>query len=362
MQRIIPGAPDSRLPADRPAMFYHVSVAPHPIALAFSRVLKDAEGHNWDCHIEGHLTVAEPRRFLTAYALGVARPETPLSRPMVKSWVTNQVGPQLRDEVQVYVDAQGWEALKDRDGLPASWWAKEFSAWLDEFGIAVRVDAVSWQSAAAEQAEAEAARRRDFERMAQARQSEREAELREAAAKADYQKRVAQIESDWSLSEQEKQHQFQLLEKRHRKELLDADLEIENARRAAEQAVLEHEAALARLRQDAASAQQAEERENEADSRHQQVLRELSRDASGPRPSAGRYSLATGRPKREDGQYGGRAPGVARVQYPGQPAGQAGLSRPTADPWWNPFARRPAWMASRCGFARRPWLRVISAP
>ena len=128
------------------------------------------------------------RRFLNAYAIDVVRPETPLSQPMVESWVANTLGPHVRDSVRSYVDSQSWEALKDRDGLPASWWEKQFSAWLNDYGIVVRVDALSWTSAEAVAAEADAARRKDFERIAQAKQSERQAELREAAAKAQYEK------------------------------------------------------------------------------------------------------------------------------------------------------------------------------
>ena len=276
LRQIIPGAPDPGLRTDRPAVFYHVSVVPHPISLVFSKVQKDARGHGWDFHVDGRLSVADSRRFHNAYALGVVRPEMPLSQPMVESWVANTVGPQVRDTVRSYVDSQSWEALKDCDGLPPSWWEKEFSAWLDEYGVAVQVDTVSWRSADAEEEKAEAARRKGFERIAQAKQGEREAELREAAAKAAYETSKAQIESDQRLSAQERLHQLQLLEKRHRKELLEADLEIENARRAAEKALLEHELALARLRKDAESAQRAEERENEADCRNKRVLQELS--------------------------------------------------------------------------------------
>jgi len=190
---------------------------------------------------------------------------------MAQSWMTKTVGPHVRDAAQ----SHSIDQLRERNALPAQWWQRQLCEWLEEYGISVRVSEVALRSAEAEAAEAEAARQRDLQRVAQARQRERDAELREAAARAEYEKGKAQIESDRNLSERERPHQLQMLEKRHRKELLEANTEIENARREAEKATLEHELTLARLRSDAEAVKRTETKEKEAEDHHKMVLQEL---------------------------------------------------------------------------------------
>jgi hypothetical protein len=58
-----------------------------------------------------------------------------------------------------------------------SWWEQQVNGWLDECGVEVRIDGVSWSHAEADAARAGAARLRDFERVARARRPEQEAEI-----------------------------------------------------------------------------------------------------------------------------------------------------------------------------------------
>jgi len=249
----------------------YVSLAPWPLSLAFSCVLIDKSGHMWDLHIRGTWFVSESRRFVCSAALDAVSPGMSVSNDLVQSWMIHATASRVQDAVQ----GNSIEDLRDRDALPARWWEKQLSNWLGEYGISLHVGEIEFTSAQASAAEAEAVRQRDLERIAQARQREREIELRETAARAEYEKRKKQIESDLNLSDQERSHQLQLLEKRHRKELIEADTQIENARREAEKAALEHEATLARLRRDVEAMKHAEERDRQADERHQAVLKEL---------------------------------------------------------------------------------------
>jgi hypothetical protein len=145
---------------------------------------------------------------------------------------------------------------------------------LRNYGVTIRVERVSWASPEAEAAKAEAARRRDFERITQARQRERDAELAEATAIADHEKRKVQIENDRIVSKQERLHRHQLLEMEYQTELLRAKAEMENAQRDAEKAAWEHERT---LRNDCEFAKHADEREREGENRHRMVLQELER-------------------------------------------------------------------------------------
>jgi len=271
LRRIMEGGLQDAERSHGGAQFYHVRLESFRFGPVFSKVAADEQGHDWDCRIGGQLSVSDSRRFLTSFAAGIATPNSPVTPGMAESWIANRIAPRVRDAVREYSVAD----LKDREALPPSWWEKQLADWLDEFGVSVCVDDVSWSSAQDEAAEAEAARQRDLERVAQARQRERGAELREAAAKAEYEKRKKQIESDLSLSDEERAHQLQLLEKHRRKELIEADTEIENARREAERAALKHEVTLARLRQDADAAGKAKEKDQQGEEQHQAVLNEL---------------------------------------------------------------------------------------
>ncbi len=252
--------------------FYHVGTDHYRFSPTFSRVVTDKQGQEWDCRIAGQLFVHDARKILAAVAVGIASPNSPVTATIAESWLANRIAANVRDAVRDYSIAD----LRDRQALPPSWWEKQLAEWLEEFGATILVDEVSWSSAQAEVAEAEAARQHDLERIAAARQREQEADLREAAAKAGYEKQKKQIEADLSLSDLERSHRLQMLEKQHRRELIEADTQIMNARREAEKAALEHEVTLARLRQDADGVKQAAEREQQAAERHRAVVEELN--------------------------------------------------------------------------------------
>ena len=270
-RQILPAGSSDSAELPEAALFYHISSGACRFAPAFSALIKDGQGHSWDGRLVGRISIKDARRFLDSFAAGMATPNAPLTAALAESWIANRIAPNVRDAVSAY----SLEDLRDKQALPPAWWEKQVSAWLDDFGIAVRVEEVSWSSAQAAAAEAEAARRHDLERVAQAQQKEQEVQLREAATKAEYEQRKRQIENDQNLSAQESANQLQLLEKRHRKELIEADTQIENARREAEKAALEHERQLARLRQDTAAVQQAQERSRQAEVQHTAALDEL---------------------------------------------------------------------------------------
>jgi hypothetical protein len=262
------------LPNDGRMMFYHISVTPHPVSLSFAKLLRDDDGNEWDCRVQGTLTIVDPCRFLSDYAINIASPGIPLSTAMIESWTANVLSLLVRKSLP----SDGRCSRKDLssgNAVLVKWWQTQVPKWLNGYSINVEVTDACYESATAKTAEAEEARQRELERIARAKERERDAELQEVTKKAAYEKRKTQIEDDWRLSVQEKQHQLQLLEMRHRKEILDADLEIENVRREAERAVLEHELALSRLKGDQ-SVKQAEDREREAECRHDTVLRELT--------------------------------------------------------------------------------------
>jgi hypothetical protein len=256
------------LPNDGKVMFYHVSVTPHPISLPFAKLLKDEDGNEWDCHVNGTLSIIDQCQFLSSYAIHVACPGIPLSAAMVESWIANTVGQLARKSLSGDKHYSRKDLLR-QDTVSAKWWRAQFPGWLKAYGIEVQVADASYESADAKMAEAEEAKQRDLERIARTKQLEREAELREAAARMAYEKRKSEIEQ----FETDRKHQLELLEMRYQKERLEESLKVETARRESEKAVADAERALAR---DEQSAKRAEDRERDAECRHETVLRELT--------------------------------------------------------------------------------------
>ncbi len=272
IRRVVEGDPHDPISSADGSLFYHVRLGQYRFAPAFAKVISDEQGHDWDCHINGHLSVYDSRLFLTSFAASMASPNAPLTPGLAESWLANYISPNVHDAVKEY----SLPDLRDRHALPVSWWKKRLNEWFEDFGIMVQIDDVSWSSAQAEAAEAAAAREKDIERVMEARSREREAEINETQAKAEYEKQKCEIESDMKLSESERSHQMQLLEKLHRKELIEADAQAEAARRDAEKAAMEHEIVLARLRHDAETVKEVEEQERLADDRYQEIVKEFS--------------------------------------------------------------------------------------
>ena len=65
-----------------------------------------------------------------------------LSEDMVASWVVNRVAARVGDSVREF----SWDDLRNGNSLPASWWEKEkqFPAWLQDYGVELRIDNLSW--------------------------------------------------------------------------------------------------------------------------------------------------------------------------------------------------------------------------
>jgi hypothetical protein len=261
---------DSWPPAGATKLFRVVTTA-WPLDLTVCKALRTADDHFYDCRITGHWSVGDAQTFLAEYAADIVSTETPLSESVIQSWMASVAAPRVLDAAGQYAI----EDLRDCDALPMAWWEKRLCDWLGKCGVAVKVTGVRWSSAEAEAAEADALRQKEMKRLAEARQRERELELQEALSRAKYEEEKARIQVDGTLSDQERLHALQLLEKRHKKENIEADTEIENARRAAERAVLEHDLAVARLKKDAEAVAHAGEKRREIEDRHQEVLREL---------------------------------------------------------------------------------------
>ena len=272
LHRVMEDSPKIPVAIDKCSQFYHVSLNSHRFSPAFPSVKTDENGHQWDCRISGQISVTDSRRFLKSFAINAATCNAPLSASLTESWITSRISSDVQDSVREFTI----DELKNRQALKIPKWEQKIAGWLDEFGLDVRVDDVSWSSAEGELTETEAKRERKLERITAARQKERDTEIREAEAKAEYEDRKEQIENDRKLSDQERGHKLQLLEKGRRKELIDADREIENARMEAEIASLEHTHIVALMQKDAESVEHVEDRLRNVEKNHEATVQLLS--------------------------------------------------------------------------------------
>ena len=273
IQRISSGDVSGALRPAADGFILAVSKTPVAMALTYSALTKDKDGHAWDLTLAGTWAVADSRRFLEAYALDAVSPDSGLSAQVTESWVAQSIRPRVLDGTKGYSVPD----LREKDALPARWWESQLHKWLGEYGLTANVSEARWESADAERAEAERRRTADMEQIEQEQKRERQSEIREIESRAEYEREKVRIEQDVKLSEAEKTHELHILEIRHRKELLEAEAEVEEARRARERAALGHEVAVAKLKNDLAAVASAEERQTELAEREDRIADSLAK-------------------------------------------------------------------------------------
>jgi len=172
------------------------------------------------------------------------------------------------------------EDLRGNDRLPVRWWQKSLREWLEGFGLTASVEEVAWESAEASRAGLERQRAEELERLERQRESERRAHIQEEEARTRYEAERRKLESDQRTSAAEREHRLRLLEEQHRREVLETGAAAEEARWAHEQAALQHQVEMARLRNDLAAAQTVEGLHAQAERRHQAASQHIAQAGS----------------------------------------------------------------------------------
>ena len=246
----------------------YVSRLYRPLNLVFSECKKDNQKRLYDLFLRGKWSVEKSRKFIESKMLDLVVLNNMLSNEMILSFMAKLVSEGIRDELENYTLVD----LVDRNSHPTEWWERYLNIKLAEFGIRIQIDEKEWKSAEVETAKVEAARFRDFQRIEESRKRERDEELKEITARSEYERQKQQIEAAFIHDEKEREHQLQLIEKTHLEESIRADQAIENARREAERAAIEHEIALAQLRNDARRLEFIKTGEAKAEDRYQKVM------------------------------------------------------------------------------------------
>lgn len=239
----------------------------------FGEVVHDEKGYAWDLDVVSSISITDCRCFLRSCVLGLISPELPVTSDILESWIVTSVTDRVKDEIRRAIrEHKSFDTVRHNEVLPARWWERQLSLWLQDCGIAIQLARVAWNST--EAAKAEAARKRSEQLAAIAREQDatRSAELHEMNLKAKYERERLRIEADTALSKRQKEQELALLELKHKRELIEAETQIENAQWAARKAAKEYEVAIAGLDGNLNEIQQAPKRQEEIEQTHRKTL------------------------------------------------------------------------------------------
>lgn len=270
--------PDS-LQDKRSLVFLRVHLGLSQAQIAFSKMKKDSAGHAYDMLLQCQWQIDDADRFLQNHPLkpmDMVKSGISLSKRMVDSWLADA----LLQRVHRALDNHGnltLEQLRDRDALPAHWWEQQFNRWLQNVGILVSVPAAPrWVSEDAKRAEAEVRRKADLERVAREREAALQARLREERIQTEHDAALQEIELDRRMNDQERERRTAVLKRKYEADLLAAQKEQETLRHQLEESALQHELRMAELANDLDAVQNARQREERAEERHEEVMDRLS--------------------------------------------------------------------------------------
>lgn len=154
--------------------FVIVHTTPHEMALEFSKIAKDCQGHPFDLILHCSCCVRRIEEFIDKVVLRYARPYAPMTVQRTKVWMEDMVRTRLREHVVEQLERYSFEDLRDRDVLTSSWWEKKVRSWLDGSGVDIRIDRARWENPDADRERIE-----ELNRAAMRRKLKDEKELRE---------------------------------------------------------------------------------------------------------------------------------------------------------------------------------------
>lgn len=223
-----------------------INKEPVQLELIFPEIITDKENSSWDVIFESEILINEPRKFLSSYGYSYLVPGTSLDIEVLRSLVINNTKHKVRDIVSEYTLKQ----LKEKDTLPLQWWERKIAGFLEEFGIDIKLNHISWNSAEYDNLEEERFQRKTLEKLKKERKWQNQLLLEQLKAEKDYEDKKERIKFNKKLSHREREHRLEILEEKFRKSKIEARQRVEEARYKAGKEKLEHEKKLAELRND----------------------------------------------------------------------------------------------------------------
>lgn len=234
--------------------------------------LRSDDGTDVDLTVKAIAKVSNPRVFLLEYGLERLKTTDAVSIPLLENMLIQSCKQPVADEIVTIT----YDALKNQDALPVSWWHKKLSGWINLPWLELKeVKSVCYESAAADK-EAQIKQRRklqELEAAEQAQQHERELTFKQQQDGFELAKK--EIENSKTFTEMQQQMQLEELEQKRQQQSLQYQLDMEAAKLKAnkERAIIEVE--IEQLRNNAASAEELRQQAQEAEQRNKEMLESL---------------------------------------------------------------------------------------
>ena len=234
--------------------------------------MKDAEKSDLDLVVVGRWKISNSRSFLQNFALSRLKSADAVSVLSLEALLAKLCKQAVTDEVKKTT----YDALVNRDALPARWWETRLRGWIDlEWLELLEVKEVRYESTSIERAR-EIKKQEELLELEAAEDAQRkEHELRLEHQKAQFDQAKVDIEKGKELSERERQLEEEKLEQKRQQQALEAALAAEQARMEHEKKKAGIEAEIARLRNDADAAEQIAEKARQAEERAARMMESM---------------------------------------------------------------------------------------
>lgn len=249
-----------------------INTAPFEAELVFPDLVSK-DGVSLDATVKVACRVSDPRKFLQECALDWLAASDSVSITQLETWMINCCSIEVREEVQVVQ----YDAMKQREGLPASWWMIKLPGWMGTDWLKIiEVTEARYESMTADKAAEIASRRKQFELEEESRQQINQHEVRMQHEQLEYENAKRELELAADLSEKDRQARLKQAELTYEKAILEATSEIERIRMQNQKERAEMEAEIDRLhsREDLAAERLKQAQESER--RTKEYLDELT--------------------------------------------------------------------------------------
>ena len=231
------------------------------------------EGVRLDVTVTVTCQVSNPRKFLQECALSWITTSDSVSITQLETLLLTRCKQAVTDELSTVE----YDAVKQRDALPGSWWLKKLPEWIRADWLSViEVKEVRYESATADKVAEIARRREQTELEAKSQQQIHECEIRMQQDQLEYENAQKELELIAGLHEKERQARLKQAELAHEKVIVEATAEIEQIRIKSRKERAELEAEIDRLRSREDLAAERLKQAEESERRTREYLEELT--------------------------------------------------------------------------------------
>ncbi len=234
--------------------------------------LRANDGKDVDLTIRAACRITDPRACLNEYGIERLKAADTLHVTSLENVLIQSCRQPVSDEISTL----SYDALRNQDALPVSWWQKKLPAWMDNNWLELKeIKSVRYESATADK-EAQIKKQQKLQELEAeelAQQHERELTLKQQQAQFEAARK--EIEADQKLNEKQRQAKLEKLDQERQQRKLQSELDIEKARLEAEKEKAEIEAEIEKIRHNTESANELMKEAQEAEKRNTAMLNDM---------------------------------------------------------------------------------------